>query len=108
MKRLIKATTSYGQTLREYLKNNADMLKGGHIIIADLTPYPGAVEDDMGYIDCPGVLCDCSVDEILNSPVELYSNDLSDNYLIQDDLDRCIVKDVHPHSQGYTIIVEGF
>ena len=104
MKRLIISSTVHRQTLREYLEDNADMLAGNNIIVADLTHYPCGKDD----YDCPGVLCDCSYEELLNAPVELTLDFSVDTYLTQDDLDRCIVKDVHSDSQGYEIIVEGF
>lgn len=112
MKRYIKSNTSTKQTLREYLETNRDRLQGQNLIIADLTPYPGAEPDELGYTDCPGVLFDGDVDYLLNSapvtddiPINEWPGDI---YLTQGDLDRCYIKDVKSFPNGETIKIEGF
>lgn len=108
MKRYIKSNTSTKQTLREYLEANRDRLQGQNLIIADLTPYPGAEPDDQGYIDCPGVLFDGFIEDLENVPIEITLDDY--NYLTQDDLDRCVVKEVRTYGNGIgvEIIVENY
>ncbi len=55
-----------------------------------------------------GVLFDGKITDLLNSPNELTTDDY--NYLTQDDLDRCIVKEVRTYGngRGVEIIVENY
>lgn len=109
MKRYIMSNTTTKQTLREYLVSNKDRLQNCKIIVADLTPYPGAKPDEQGYTDCPGVLFDGTYDEIINSdPVNFENNNSADNYLDQTDLDRCTVVRSNFDDLGEEIIITGF
>lgn len=109
MKRYIKSSTGR-QTLREYLEDNRDRLQGQNLVIADLTPYSSV---DPTYNsndeDCPGVLFDGTIDEVLNSDPDNFENNTSmDNFLDQTDLDRCFVKSTKAYPNGEEILIGGF
>lgn len=92
MKRYIKSNTSAKQTLREYATANKEELQGKNIIVF----CPEKYEPDEDAVI--GVLFDGTITDLLNSPNELTINDY--NYVTQDDLDRCIVKEVSTYGNG--------
>ena len=102
MKRYVKSNTDKRQTLREYVTSHMSELQGKNIVVACLEEYePG--EDAV-----VGVLFDGKITDLVNAPKELTTNDY--NYLTQDDLDRCVVKEVHTYGNGagIEIIIENF
>ena len=97
MKRYIKSNTEKRQTLREYVTSHMSELQGKNILVSCLEEYePG--EDAV-----VGVLFDGNIKELVNTPA-------GDNYLTQDDLDRCVVKEVRTYGNGagIEIFIENF
>lgn len=89
-------------TLREWIVTNYKDVEDKNILVSCLEEYePG--EDAV-----IGVLFDGKITDLLNSPNELTTDDY--NYLTQEDLDRCTVKEVESFGdgKGIEIIVENY
>lgn len=95
MKRYIKSNTSTKQTLREYAMANKKELQDKNIIVSCLYTYDSAYHN--GDMDCPGVLFDGTVDELLSCT--------GATYLTPDDLDQCFIESIKSTSNGIEILM---
>ena len=93
-------------TLREWIVANYKFVEDKLIIVACHEQYTPNNDDTVG------VLFDGNIKELANSPAEYVPdyNKYSDNYLTQEDLDRCTIKEVESfdNDKGVEIIVENY
>lgn len=104
MKIYIKSTKCLGEgmTLRQWIEEYGDEFINDHIIICSMEPYKEEYPDDV-----VGVLFDGTIEDLRNTPTDGFAES-ADNYLLQKDLDRCIITKCKSMPDGISLYISNY
>ena len=104
MKIYIKSTKCLGEgmTLRQWIEEYGDEFINDHIIISCMEPYEEEYPDDL-----VGVLFDGTIEDLRNTPIDTF-DESADNYLLQKDLDRCIITKCTSMPDGIGLYISNY